>query len=85
MPPRNPQPPAKSLYKGLRITLTQAPGDSPSILCVSVKHPAGRWDEWNLLFPALRVPHRELDGYGAVLALLAETVETLLEAEEGSR
>lgn len=68
----------RSTYKGLRVTVVQAPGDRPAILTVAVKPEAAGWDEWHLLFPALRVPHRELVSSGDVLALLAEVVEDLL-------
>lgn len=85
MAKKDTQPPARSLYRGLRLTVTQPPDQGPSVLTLAVKHPAGKWDEWNLLFPALRIPHRELDGYEAVLRLVAETVATLLTAEEESR
>lgn len=78
-------PRARSLYRGLRMTLTQAPGDSPSVLTLSVKHESGRWDEWNLLFPAIRVAHQPLEGYRDVLTVAVRAVEALLEAEERSR
>lgn len=77
--------PSKSMYRGIRVTLTQAPGDRPSILTLSVKHVGRQWDEWNLLFPAIRVPARELTGYRDVLVVMVQAVEALLAAEEESR
>jgi len=77
-------PPARSTYKGIRVTLTQTPGDRPAILTLAVKGETARWDEWNLLFPAIRVPHRPLSDYRDVLAVVCSAVETLLAAEVAS-
>lgn len=68
-----------STYKGLRLTVVQAPDERPMVLTVAVKRESAGWDEWGLLFPALRVPHRPMDSSGDVLALVAEIVEQLLE------
>jgi len=45
---------AASLYRGIRVTLVQAPLTHTALVTVSVKGAAQRWDEWSLLFPALR-------------------------------
>lgn len=81
-----PEPPrgkgaGRSAYSGLRLTVTQAPGDDVMWLSVTVKRPADGWDAYSLLFPAQRVPVRRLDGYRDVLSVVAEVAEHLLESE----
>lgn len=76
---------ARSTYRGLRVTITQPPGDRPLVLTLSAKGEGSRWDEWNLLFPAIRVPTREILDYRDVLTVVIQAVEALLLAEEESR
>lgn len=47
---------AGSLYRGFRVTLTEVPGSDACIVTLATKNLQDRWDEWSLLFPALRVP-----------------------------
>ena len=78
---------AGSYYRGLRLTINQAPGDKPCIVTLSTKPLDRAWDEWSLLFPAIRVPVPVggIDGYQAILRLAADTIESLLEAERHYR
>lgn len=69
----------RSTYRGLRLTVTHTPEDGPSFLTLAVKSEVGGWNEWSLLFPAVRVPHRPLQDHRDVLALAAECLEGLLE------
>lgn len=46
---------ARSLYRGVRVTLTDLPDRDAAIVTVAVKQANGRWDDWSLLFPAKRV------------------------------
>lgn len=45
-----------AVYLGARATFTLHPSHEHGYLTISVKTPDGRWDEWNLLMPAIRVP-----------------------------
>lgn len=61
---------AGSVYRGARATLTQHPGGDYMFLTIAVKDVRGRWDEWSLLMPALRVPSDVVDQHlGAAEAL----------------
>jgi hypothetical protein len=44
-----------SRYRGLRVQITQAPGMDSCLVTVAVKGLSAHWDEWSLVFPALRV------------------------------
>lgn len=47
---------ARSLYAGLRVTLTDPQNGSPGILTVSGKDRLNTWDDWSSIVPAIRVP-----------------------------
>lgn len=47
--------PAASRYRGLRLTITQAPGSDKVWLTIAAKTWQGRWDEWSLIVPAMPV------------------------------
>lgn len=79
------KPIAKSHYRGLRVTVTQNPGHGASLVSVAVKPPRGAWDEWSLLFPAIKVETMKVDDYTGVLKVVIATVEALLEADEKYR
>lgn len=46
---------AQSRYRGLRATLTAAPDGSSCFVTVAIKKPTGRWDEYHLICPAIRL------------------------------
>lgn len=79
---RRATPKAKSYYRGLRVTLTQSPDSRVCLVGVSTKAAEAPWEDWNLLFPAIRVPAREVNGYESVLRLLVDTIEGLLLADK---
>lgn len=66
--------PARDVYLGARATFTMHPEHDHGYLSISVKTLDGRWDEWNLLLPALRVPR---GGQGTHLGA-AEVLEAAL-------
>lgn len=85
-PKRGSGPRAGSYYAGIRVTLTQPPDpDSPCIVTVSTKQTYQPWDQWDLLFPAIRVPVGPVNGYTDVLRTLCATIESLLEADREYR
>lgn len=73
-------PRAQSLYRGLRVTLTQAPDGEFALVGVSVKPQSGSWDDWSLLFPPVRIETREIAGSQDALKLLGEIISGLTEA-----
>lgn len=62
-----------SRYNGIRISLSQPPGGGATFITIAVKHHTGGWDEWSLLYPAIR---REFDAFNGA----SEAVEVLHEA-----
>lgn len=75
------KPKAKSLYTGLRLTVTQQDPSRPCVVTLSTKQRESLWDDWNLLFPAIRVEVQPLNGYDDVLRAVVATVEALLSAD----
>lgn len=75
---------AGSFYRGIKVTLTQAPGDRPCVVTVATKRADRPWDEWDLLFPAVRVPVPDsgIRGYTDILRLLVSAVEELIAADQ---
>lgn len=61
---------AASNYRGLKVTVTQVPEREHCLVTVSTKEILKPWDDWSLLFPAIRVPSRELNGVDEVLELV---------------
>ena len=66
--------PAESRYRAVRLTVTAHPQGGPAIVTVAVKQPTGRWDDWHLLFPAIRCP---LGAPGHALEVLETAQEAL--------
>lgn len=74
--------PAQSLYAGLRVTVTRSPvQDGPLWVTVAIKQVTGRWDEWSLLFPAVKVrgPDASIDGWLEVLEYVIQELEATSE------
>lgn len=69
---------AQSLYRGLRVTVTQLPDDGACLVSVATKAEKARWDEWNLLYPAIRIEARTFDSHEAVLEALQTVIGDLL-------
>lgn len=69
---------AHSLYRGLRVTLTQLPGGGATLVTVASKGERDRWDEWSLLYPAVRMGAVELDSADAALEAIGAAVTELL-------
>lgn len=65
---------AESRYRAVRLTVTAHPHGGASVVTVAVKQPTGRWDDWSLLFPALRCP---LDSPSHALEVLEQAQEAL--------
>lgn len=72
---------ARSNYRGLKVTLTQKPDGGVCLVSVSTKAAEAGWEDWNLLFPALRIQARPVSGYADVLRLLCDTLQGLLDAD----
>lgn len=74
---------ARSYYRGLRLNITQSPGDRPCIVTLATKPLDKAWDDWSLLFPAIRVPVPEggISGYQDILRLCVTVIEELLEVD----
>lgn len=51
-----PAPAARSLYAGLRVTLTDPQNGSDGILTVAGKDRLNTWDDWSFIVPTMRVP-----------------------------
>jgi len=71
-------PTARSLYRGLRVTVTQLPADGACLVMVATKPERGHWDEWNLIYPAIRLEPRVFDSHEAVLEALQAVIGRLL-------
>lgn len=78
---------AVSHYRGLRLTINQTGPDKPCLVSLSVKEMDKPWDQWDLLFPAIRVPIPPggLDGYESCLTAVGSAIEALLEADRRYR
>lgn len=78
---------ARSCYRGIRVTINQTGLDKPCLVSLSTKQLDRAWDEWDLLFPAIRVPIPEggIDGYTGILRLIGAAFEALLEADQRYR
>lgn len=68
---------AVSAYRGLRITVTQHPEQDNAYVSLSVKQVSGRWDEWALLFPALRVDAPPAESVTEALLMVKQAYEVL--------
>lgn len=78
--------PAQSVYRGIRLTVTQPPDpDSPCIVTLAVKELYKPWDDWSLLYPAIRVPVRDIASHEDVLRAVARTIEALIDADRKYR
>lgn len=73
---------ALSVYNGIKVTITQAPGDRPAVVTVAVKQREDHWDDWNLLYPAIRVPLRDIKGHRDVLRTIVDVVEELIRVDD---
>jgi len=69
---------AQSRYRGLRLTVTQLPNDGALLVGVAVKAERAHWDDWNLLYPAVRLEPQALDSHMAVLECLQGVIQHLL-------
>ena len=78
---------ARSCYRGIRVTITQTGTDTPCLVSVSTKQLDEAWDQWDLLFPAIRVPIPPdgVNGYLGILSLVGSAFEALMEADERYR
>lgn len=84
--PRPEAPKAQSIYRGVRLTITQPPdGDQPCIVTLAVKQTYQPWDQWDLIFPAIRVPVGPLEGYSDVLKAVGRVLEGVLESDRQYR
>lgn len=68
---------ARSGYRAIRVTLTNRPGGDVAFLTVAVKRPTGRWDEWDLLFPAVRTDASGLHSYADVLEAMITALQDI--------
>lgn len=86
MPSTTP-PPARSHYRGLRLSVTQAPGDRPCIVTLATKAADRPWDDWSLLFPAIRVPMppQGINSYEGILEVVVAAVQAVLRADRDYR
>lgn len=84
MPNRNEQPPARSIYRGIRVGITQRDLDGPCLVTLSTKQLDQPWDEWDLLFPAIRVPIPDegVGGYQDILKVAVSAVQALIRADQ---
>lgn len=84
---RNRTKPAQSYYRGIRVSITQSDLERPCLVTVATKHLDKHWDEWDLLFPAIRVPIPVgvPDDYTFILRLVADAVEALIAADKQYR
>lgn len=64
-------------YRAIRVTLTNRPGGDVAFLTVAVKRPTGRWDEWDLLFPAIRTTAEGLHSYEDVLESMISALQDI--------
>lgn len=62
----------------MRITLTQTLGSDQCLVTVSVKGRQDGWDEWSLLFPALRQDSGPLTSSLDAAVAVGEAVESVL-------
>lgn len=78
--------PAKSNYAGVRLTVTQPPDQgAPCIVTLATKQTHQPWDQWDLLFPALRMPVRDIDSYVGILEAVRGVLQALIESELSGR
>jgi len=68
-----------SRYAGMRVTLTQTLGSDQCLVTVSVKGRQDGWDEWTLLFPAIRHHSGPLTSSVDAATAVGEAVEMVLE------
>lgn len=73
--------PARSNYLGLRITVTQLPEQPTALVNLSTKAAHGRWDDWSLLYPSLRVPLREVRDHRDILRVIVDAVQDLIDLD----
>lgn len=69
---------AHSLYRGLRVTITQLPDGGATLVTVAAKGPRQRWDEWSLLYPAVRMGALEVHSHMEALEAIQTAVGQLL-------
>lgn len=75
----------RSLYAGLRVTLTDHPSRDVVLVSVSAKRRHGGWDDWAALSPVTR--HESSGPIGSradALFLMQETIYRLWLAEVGA-
>jgi hypothetical protein len=77
------QRPARSLYRGIRVSITQRDLETPCLVTLATKQLNAPWDQWDLLFPAIRVPvdPRDSDGYQGILRTVVRAVEELIRVD----
>lgn len=68
--------PARSAYRGFRVTLTEVPGADHCFVTLATKNAQQHWDEWTMLFPALRMPLTD----SVARASLADMLEVAIRA-----
>lgn len=73
-PRKAPKTLSRSLYRGMRLTVTEGPNGDWCLITVSVKQLHGKWDEWTMLFPALRLEHEPITSPKDALYLLSEAL-----------
>lgn len=85
--PSNASQPARSHYRGIRVTINQTGPEKPCLVTVSTKQLDRSWDQWDLLFPAIRVPvaPEGIDGYVGILRLIQSAFAALIEADQRYR
>lgn len=76
-----PQRRAQSLYRGVRVTLTQDVRGNLALVTVSVKDSAAPWSDWSALAPAQRIEGREIHGVADALAILQEALAGMAESQ----
>lgn len=69
---------AHSLYRGLRVTITQLPDGGATLVTVAAKSHSARWDEWSLLYPAIRMGELRVDSHLGALEAIQSAVQQLL-------
>lgn len=74
---------ARSVYRGIKVCITQTDLETPCLVSISTKHLNKPWDDWSLVFPAIRVPIPEspAGSYQDILSLVAASVQALIRAD----
>lgn len=78
---------AQSIYRGIRLNITQQSLEKPCLVTLATKQLDRAWDQWDLLFPAIRVPVPPdgVNGYLGILSVVNAAIQALDEADKRYR